>query len=162
MAEKKGKVELGLTKQMSIPDGIKKIDAQLKAIEVIESESWKTPGKITTTNGVVDLKSGATITVEEIVKAYSSIKARIAAMLAAYDDLGIKKHLEPKIDGGTEDEWKQDCILKIKILQSEGTKKKLTEFKNKWTKFMSEEDQKNMLIEEMNNFAEGLPDTASE
>ncbi len=146
----KKSTEVALTSTSSVSEGIELVRAKLNELKEIETTTWKTSGKVTMSNGTLkDLRDEKSI--PELVKAYSAIKLRCEALDGAYDDLGISPAPVSKIDGGTIEEWRHDFQLRMKIIQQEETKAKLTKIESQWRELMDKEDKKALLIKEMQN-----------
>ena len=67
-------------------------------------------------------------------------------------ELGITTYPTFEANGSSSEDWKRDIKLRIDIINQKETADKLTEYKDKMSKFLSAEDQKNMLMTEMASF----------
>lgn len=143
--------EMGLTVKSSVTDVIDAINAKIKALKHIQDSVYKTPGNVQTSAGQKNIKDEKNIT--ELVKAFASIKARATAMEDAYAELGMKEFPVVKVDGGTVEEWKDDIILRIQIIEQKETLDELNTYKKEWEELMDKEDRKELLLKKMKKFA---------
>jgi len=133
-----------------VPTIISKLDQEIAKLKVISESVYKTAGKLETFGDIkVETK------VENLVRAYSSISGKKEAYDRAARELGVKQCLEFSINGGTLAEWKQDIMLRIDIITHQDKLDKLKSYKDKMSKFLSEEDQKAILMQEMTEFLSG-------
>lgn len=129
-------------------DAIATLAKKIESIKLITETQYKTNGKIQTTSGSLDIK---TVTnEEELVKAYSSVSARINALDKAYEELGYTSYPAAKIDGGTLEEWKHDIQLRLEIIRQKNTLDNLEGLKKEWEGLMDKEDRKELLLKKMN------------
>lgn len=130
-----------------VTDAIDRINAEIKQIKHVTESSYSTSGKITTVNGTIDVKTETKV--PELVTAYATVVTRVAAIEAAYDELGISEYQVVKIDGGTRDEWKKDIKLRIQVIQYKDRLDELNSFKKEWEELMDKEDRKAALAKKM-------------
>ena len=143
---KKANTELVLDNK-EVPAILEILDKELTELKAITDKPWKT-------SGILDLGTGATIAiktetkVENLVKALSSIIGRKHFYDQAQKLLELKEVPEFSLNG-TLESWVEDIKLRLAIVQYEERKNKLQEFKDKMSKFLSEDDQKKVLLNEM-------------
>ena len=131
-------------------DNIKLLDAKIKEMKDIETSTWVTSGKITMIGGTLDIRTETSI--ERLVQGYANVSNSAERMASAYGELGITSYPVTKIDGASKDEWRQDILLRIKIIQQKDTLDKLKDMKHKWEELMDKEDRKAALADEMAAF----------
>jgi hypothetical protein len=83
--------------------------------------------------------------------AFASVQSRIKAIESAYSELGRDEYPVVKIEGGTEEEWKQDCMLRIQIIEQKDKLDELNELKKEWEELLDKEDRKAILMKKMAN-----------
>jgi hypothetical protein len=142
-----GKETLALTTTTEVPEVIKALQAQIDELKDIETSQWKTSGNLDGFGSIKEEKK-----IENLIRAYSSVKGRANAYEDAADDLGITTYPQFNINGGTVEDWKHDIQLRIAIVNHKEKLDKLKDFKAKAERFLSEEDQKKMLFNEMSAF----------
>lgn len=120
----------------------------------IETSSWITAGKITMVGGILNIREETSI--EKLAMAYANVINSTDRLLASYDELGITQFLSPKVDGYTKEEWKQDIILRIKIIQQKDTLDALKSVKSEWEELMDKEDRKALVQKKMNDILQKL------
>jgi hypothetical protein len=108
---------------------------------------YKTTGNL---DGFGDIKQETKL--ENLIRAFSSVKGREKAYDDAAKDLGLTTYPQFSISGGTAADWKQDIVLRIDIITHKDKLDKLNDYKEKMSKFLSAEDQKTMLLKEMTEF----------
>jgi hypothetical protein len=101
-------------------------------------------------DGIGDIKKE--VKIENLIKAYASIIAREEVYNRAAIELGITTYQTFEANGSTSEDWKRDIKLRIDIINQKETADKLAEYKDKMSKFLSAQDQKNMLMAEMTSF----------
>jgi len=130
----------------SIPEVIEVLNQKLAALKHIEECVYKTNGEMKPFGNVKD-----EMKVENLIRMYSSIRSREKAYNAAAEELGLTTY--PVFsDNGTAADWKQDILLRKAIIEQKETLDKLNDFKAKASKFVSEEQQQQMLLKEMSDF----------
>lgn len=146
MSSKKGSMALTLTG--GAPSVLEKLDAEIAKIKHIEESVYKTAGQLDgfPTNIKEETK------VENLIRAFSSVRSREIAYDEAAKELGVKTFPAFSINGGNTEDWKKDILLRKAIIEHKETLDKLTGFKEKMSKFLSAEDQQKMLLSEMNDF----------
>lgn len=132
---------------MKTADVLEQLNTKIASLKRIEESVYKTNGSL---DGFGDIKAETKI--ENLIRAFSSVKMREAGYNAAAKDLGRKEYPAFVIGSGTAEDWKQDILLRIDILEHKETLDKLNTFKEKMSKFMSEAEQKELLIKEMTDF----------
>ena len=127
------------------------LDAKIKSLKEITECSYKTGGNL---SGFRDIKSETKV--ENLIRAFSTVKARDQAYHEAAKDMGLKEYPAFIIDGGDVDSWRHDILLRKSVIEYKETLDALTVYKEKMSRFMSEAEQKQMLMEEMGTFLAGL------
>lgn len=139
--------EVALGTQFDVPSIIQVLDAKLNSMKHITESKYRTSG---TLDGIGDIKKETKI--ENLIRAYASIIAREEVYNRAAIELGISTYPTFEANGSSSEDWKRDIKLRIDIINQKETADKLTEYKDKMSKFLSAEDQKNMLMTEMASF----------
>jgi hypothetical protein len=139
--------EVALGTQFDVPSIIQVLDAKLNSMKHITESKYRTSG---TLDGIGDIKKETKI--ENLIRAYASIIAREEVYNRAAIELGITTFPTFEANGSSSEDWKRDIKLRIDIINQKETADKLTEYKDKMSKFLSAEDQKNMLMTEMASF----------
>ena len=146
---KKVKVEqVDLLPTASVPEVLTQLNEKIASLKRIEESVYKTNGEVEgfSTNIKEEMK------IENLIRTYSSVKMREAGYLAAVRELGLTTFPAFVVGSGSPDDWKHDIMLRIDILTHKETLDKLNGFKEKMGKFLSEQDQKAMLLKEMQDF----------
>ncbi len=137
----------GLTVSTPTPDLLAALDAKIASLKHIEETPYKTTGTFSTFS---DVKSEMKI--ENLLRMAGSV----IGMKESYDKgqkaVGLKAAPLFNINGGTQEDWISDIKLRIEIINHKETFDKLTAYKDKMSKFLSEADQKAMLLKEMDEF----------
>lgn len=139
--------DVALGTQFDVPSIIQVLDARLNSMKHITESKYRTSG---TLDGIGDIKKETKI--ENLIRAYASIIAREEVYNRAAIELGITTYPTFEANGSSSEDWKRDIKLRIDIINQKETADKLTEYKDKMSKFLSAEDQKNMLMTEMASF----------
>jgi len=130
----------------SIPEVIEVLNQKLAALKHINECVYKTNGEMKPFGNLKD-----EMKVENLIRMYSSIRSREKTYNEAAAEMGLKSY--PVFsDNGTAADWKQDILLRKDIIEQKETLDKLNEFKAKASKFVSEEQQQQMLLKEMADF----------
>lgn len=160
MAKAEKVTNLGVAKVETVSEGISFIVEQINKLKHIQETPYKTPGKITMGGSVVvDIKE--TKEIDTLVKAYSVVATKINAASAAYEKLGFTTYKQPKVDGGTIDEWTDDVKLRLEVIQFTKKLEKLQKTKKAYEDLMDKEDKLNLLnkqVEKMMNDEGDLDD----
>jgi hypothetical protein len=139
--------DVALGTQFDVPSIIQVLDAKLNSMKHITESKYRTSG---TLDGIGDIKKETKI--ENLIRAYASIIAREEVYNRAAIELGITTYPTFEANGSSSEDWKRDIKLRIDIINQKETADKLTEYKDKMSKFLSAEDQKNMLMTEIASF----------
>ncbi len=131
----------------NVPEVLQVLEERIKNLKKIEDQVYKTSGVM---EGFGDLKKETKI--ENLIRAFSMVRGKHNAYNEAADDLGLKSAPQFSWCGGTVEDWKQDIKLRIETINYQDTLNKLKEYKDKMSRFLSEEDQKKMLLSEMSAF----------
>lgn len=130
-----------------VPNVLAALDEKIKSLKHIAETPYKTGGNL---DGFGDIKAETKI--ENLIRAYSMVMGKEKAYHASAADLGLTTYPAFNVNGGNAADWKQDIQLRIAIINHKETFDKLTEFKTKMSSFLSAEDQKSMLLKEMEGF----------
>ncbi|TXG80308.1 MAG: hypothetical protein E6R13_08250 [Spirochaetes bacterium] len=144
------KATTALAKIDEVPEVLSILDQEIGKLKTISESVYKTTGNL---EGFSDIK--AETKVENLIRAYSSVKGRENAYYEAAKDLKVATFPVFTVSGGTAADWKQDIMLRIDIITHKDKLDKLNEYKEKMSKFLSAEDQKAMLLKEMTDFFKG-------
>lgn len=136
-----------LVKVNEVPEVLSLLEKEIGKLKSVSDSVYKTSGSL---DGFGDIKQETKI--ENLIRAYSSVKGRENAYNDAAKDLGLTTYPQFTVNGGTASDWKQDILLRIDIITHKDKLDKLTEYKEKMSKFLSAEDQKAMLLKEMSDF----------
>lgn len=148
MSGKKKDSSVALVKKdAGVPEILSALDREIKSLEHITDTVYKTTGRLT---GFNDIKTETKV--ENLIRAFSSVLGKSKMYGDAIAELGLPIAPQFTIDGGTVEDWKHDITLRINIINHKDKLDKLNEYKNKMSKFLSEQDQKAMLMEEMATF----------
>jgi hypothetical protein len=145
---KKTNTEVSIVGQ-DVPTVLDTIKEKLNSLKAITDTPYKTSGNLT---GIGDIKTLKDI--GSLIKSYASVKAKENAYNAAADDLGIKNYPLFSLDGGTAAQWKHDIDLRIQIITVEDKKNKYQKAYDTMQKFLSEEEQKAIVMKEMASLLE--------
>lgn len=147
---KKNNTELALVSK-DVPNVLELLDKEIAGLKKIADSIYKTTGALT---GFGDIKQEMKL--ENLIRAFSMVKGKENAYNEAAKELGLTTYPQFSIDGGTSADWKQDILLRIEIITHKDKLDKLNAYKEKMSKFLSEEDQKAMLMKEMAEFLKGV------
>ena len=136
-----------IAKVEDVPQVLSLLDQEIGKLKTISDSVYKTTGIL---EGFGDIKTETKL--ENLIRAFSSVKGRENAYNDAAKDLGLSTYPQFSISGGTAADWKQDILLRINIITHKDKFDKLTEYKDKMSKFLSAEDQKAMLLKEMTDY----------
>jgi len=131
----------------SVPDIIKKLEEEIKKLAHITDTVYKTTGNL---EGFGDIKKETLV--GNLIRAYSIVLAKETAYNNAAESLGLEQYPAFEISGGNSEAWKEDITLRIAIIEHKDKLDKLKGFKDRMAKFLSEEDQKTILLREMQAF----------
>jgi hypothetical protein len=109
---------------------IELLDIKIKEMKEIETSKWLSNGKISLTNGQVDIKTE--ISIEKLAMGFANVRIATKAIEDAYAELGIESYPVVRIGGNTVEEVKHDILLRKKIIEQKETMDTLTTLKNEW------------------------------
>lgn len=135
----------------NVIDSLEQIDAKLKSLKHITDSTYRTSMNLP---GFGDLKQETKIDV--LLRALSMVNGKEKAYNEAASLVDLPSYPAFTEGGGNTKDWIQDIKLRIAIINSKETHDKLQEYKTKMSTFLSQQDQKNMLEQEMNSFLKGL------
>ena len=149
MATKSNKSEVSLEVAVNTPTAevLAALDAKIKSLKRIEETPYKTQGNLT---GVCNVKTETKI--DNLIRAYASVIAREKVYVEAAEELGHTTYNVFTVDGGTREDWKHDIKLRTDIINYDETLTKLKVYKDKMSSFLSQQEQKEMLLKEMQSF----------
>lgn len=150
MSKKATTTTNALAKIDEVPEVLSLLDQEIGKLKIISESVYKTSGQL---EGFGDIKAETKI--ENLIRAFSSVKGREKAYEDAAKDLGQVTYPQFNVSGGTAADWKQDILLRIDIITHKDKLDKLNEYKDKMSKFLSAEDQKTMLLKEMSDYFKG-------
>jgi hypothetical protein len=136
-----------LTLIKDVPKVLVILDEKLKNLKEIEETCYKCPSNL---DGFGPIQSE--MKVENLIRALSSVRIREKGYNDAVAELKLTTVPVFTIGKATADQWKHDIELRIKIINHKETFDKLNTYKDKMSKFLSEEDQKSILLKEMEDF----------
>jgi hypothetical protein len=142
--------EVAVFDTTSVPSIIQALESQIKALDHVTDSKYRTSGNL---DGFGDIKKETNL--GNLIKAFSSVKGRAKAYAEAAEDLNVSTFPVFEVNGGSLADWKADITLRMNIITHKETLDKLNGFKAKFEKFLSEEDQKAMLVAEMSAFLQG-------
>jgi hypothetical protein len=131
----------------SVPEIITKLESKIKELDHITDSKYRTSGNL---DGFGDIKKETSI--GNLIKAFSSVMARGETYQRSATALGIETFPVFELNGGSVEDWQKDIQLRIAIIQHKETLDKLQSYRDKMKEFLSKEDQKAMLLEEMAAF----------
>lgn len=143
--------ELAVGSQFSVPDVITALDEKLKALKHVTDTKYRTSGVL---DGIGDIKSETKI--DALIKALGSVMAREEIYNKAAVELELTTYPTFQINGCSVADWRHDIRFRIDVINHKETADKLKDYRDKMSKFLSEQDQKNMLMDEMANFLKSV------
>lgn len=130
----------------NIPGVLEMLNARIANLKRIEETPYRTTGNLEVFGNLTQETK-----IENLIKAFSMVRGKEQAYHDAAKELGLTSYPNFSISGGNTEDWKHDIMLRIDIIQYKQTLDELNEFHSQFSKFVSEEDQKKML---MNKFME--------
>lgn len=142
------KANLEIATISSAPEALAVLNEQIKSYKHIQDSVYKTKGTLKLSDGsTIDLKSETSI--DKVVMAFASVQLRARAIEMSYATLERSEYPVVKVDGSTEDDWKQDCLLRIQIIEQKDKLDELKELKKEWEELLDKEDRKAILMKKM-------------
>jgi hypothetical protein len=140
---KKG-LEIAKLDNSNVPTALEKLDKEIASLKHIQETAYQTSGILPAFG---DIKNEMLIS--NLIRAASSVMG----MKLGYDNaakwLGIEEYPVFEIAGYSPDQWKHDLLLRKAVIEHKDDLDTLNEFKSEMSKYLSEEDQKSMLIKRM-------------
>jgi hypothetical protein len=130
---------------VNIPDVLEKINEKLASLKKITDSVYKTSGELG--NGFGNIKNE--LKIQNLISLFSAITSKEAAYEKAAKDLNVNPYPEFSVNGFTVADCKSDIKLRIDILSHQEQLDKLNKAKDLVSKFLSEEDQKRMALEQL-------------
>lgn len=144
---KKPTTAVAIAKVEDVPQVLSLLDQEIDKLKVISESVYKTTGNL---EGFGDIKTETKI--ENLIRAFSSVKGREKAYDDAAKHLGLTTYPAFSISGGNAADWEKDIRLRIDVITHSDKLAKLNEYKDKMSKFLSAEDQKAMLLKDMTEY----------
>lgn len=141
----------GLVVMNDVPKLLELLEKELKRQKTIEETPWKAGENL---SGFGNIRNEKMVT--NLIRAASMILGKSEGYDKGIEWLELTGTEVPipvfDIDGFSPEAWKHDLRLKIDIIEQKERTDKLKEFKEKATKFMTEDQQKLILFKEMASF----------
>ena len=128
-------------------DVLEVLNKKISDLREVTECSYKTSGQL---EGFGDIKTETKV--ENLIRAFSSVRGREKAYEDAAKELGLKTYPAFTVNGGNSESWKSDILLRKAVIEHADELKKLNEYKEKISRFMSEADQKAQLLKEMTDY----------
>ncbi len=128
----------------SVPDMLVTLKKRIESIKRITDTPYKTTGNL---EGFGDIKAEQKI--ENLIRAFSSVRGRADAYAKASEELGLGTVPEFSISGGNVEDWKQDIKLRIAIVEQDTTLKKLEEVQKEMSELLDKEDRKAIVADKL-------------
>lgn len=151
MTKKSSKASTELTVSVSVPDVLSVLSEKLKELKAITECNYKTSGNL---EGFGDIKSETKV--ENLIRAFSSVRGREKAYNEAAQELGLETYPAFNVSGGNASDWKQDILLRKAVIEHDSTKKKLETLHEQAKKFLSEKDQYQIFLKEAGKMLDSL------
>src|SRR5476651_385285 len=103
----KVKATTALAKLDEVPEVLTLLDLEISKLKTISESVYKTSGNLDVFG---DIK--AETKVENLIRAFSSVKGRENAYNDAAKDLKLASYPQFTVSGGTSADWKQDILLR--------------------------------------------------
>ncbi len=143
MSEPKSNVPA--VKSTTVIDGINFINTKLAELKTIQESVYKTTGKLAGFPKPLQEETK----IEEIVKMFSSVRAREQSYNQAADELKLREVPLFKLEGSTAEDWKNDCELRIAIIENKERLDELNTLKKEYEELMDKEDRMAILASKM-------------
>jgi hypothetical protein len=144
---KKDKQSVELSVSTGTPEILQALEKKISSLKHIEETVYKTSG---TLDNFGSIKTETKV--DNLIKAFSMIRGKHDAYAKSAVELDVKQVPQFSISGGTLEDWKHDIKLRIEVINHKDTLDKLNSYKERMSKFLSEQDQKAMLMKEMGDF----------
>lgn len=131
----------------SVPEIMQKLENEIKQLDHLTDSKYRTSGNL---DGFGDIKKETSSS--NLIKAFSTVVAKANAYATAAAELEVESFPVFEVNGGTVNDWKQDIKLRIAIINHKEKLDKLNYFRDEMKKFLSKEDQKSQLMQEMASF----------
>jgi hypothetical protein len=148
----KESVELSIVNNIdNIPAILEGINGKIATIKLITDRTYKTSMNL---EGFGDLSKSENIS--NLIKAFSVIRTREVAYNEAAKELEVNTYPQFEIGGGNAEAWKGDISLRIQIIKQADTLSKLEQARDEMKQFLSQEDQKKMAAQKIQDLLKGL------
>ena len=127
-----------------IPSIVNVLEKKLAEIKTITDCPYKTTGVFDAGGIKCDIKSETSIS--NLLNLVGVIKVRENAYNEAQRTLGLKSVPAFTVSGYSSSAWVDDVKLRIAVIEHDETVKKITKFKEEFSKLMTQEDQKKLLM----------------
>lgn len=152
MANKKTKATLtpGLAVAVTdnVPSVLDALNAEIASLKHIQETQYKTTGLPGMDFGNIKEEK----VLDNLYRLASALVGKKHFYEKGMEWLGINTYPPFRWSGYSIEEWRDDILLRIAVLEHKDRLDKLNEFKDKMSKFLSEEDQKAILFKEMQAF----------
>lgn len=131
----------------NVPSVLDALNKEIADLKHIQETAYKTTGLL---DGFGDIRQETLLT--NLIRAASMVLAKETAYNNAATWMKLTTYPPFEINGYCADSWIQDILLRKAVIEHKDRLDKLNEFKEKMSKFLSEEDQKAILYKEMAKF----------
>lgn len=129
---------------------ISKLDAVLNKLQQIQETPWKTSGEFG--DGFPNIKNTSNVGLGVLLRMSAASSTRAELYHKAAARFNKTKYPAFEISGFDDDAWQHDIKLRMDIDEQQEVYTKLKSFQERMRKFMSEEDQKEQLDNEISEF----------
>lgn len=130
---------------------IKQLDERIKGFDNISDSKYKTSGNLTGYGNIQKIED-----IQSLIKAHASVTAQERLYNEASDAISKKTGLKTwpvfQLDGAEADALRHDIELRIQILTHHQQLEKLKALREKAKSFLTQEEQKAIFAEELNDF----------
>ena len=135
---------LSTTKDLATLPILKQLDEKIAAMKRIEDSVYRTTGNL---DGYPNIKTETKV--DNLYRALGTVIGMSSVYQQAVDRLNRSSAPQFTICGGTLEDWTADIQLRIDIIEQDSKLQALKTAKEKMEKFLSEEDQKRMVLQEL-------------
>lgn len=130
-----------------VPTLLERVNAEIAKLKHIQDSVYKTTMKDPQFGNLKEEKL-----IPNLLRVFSTILGKQHYYEAAAEELGLSSYPVFHYEGSEVADWKHDILLRIAIIEQKDTLDKLNQFKERASKLLSEEDQKNLLARDMAKF----------
>lgn len=135
----------------SVPDVLSILNDKLASLKAVTECSYKTNGNL---EGFGDIKFETKV--ENLIRAFSSVRGKENAYNSAAKELGLETYPAFSVSGGNSDDWKQDILLRKAVIEHADTQKKLQDLTDKAKTFLTQADQYQLFIKEAGDMLKSI------